>query len=203
MSGGRTESTGKFDVTMTHTEESLLALSHMQYDLFCTRNFIVRNVLSITVIVIGAMYIAKFWGIALIAYGGYLMTSAYSSSNHTVKKLVAAIEASGKGYPSSRYLFTEKGIEITFHPGKEDEEKLLPVGYSDILKLGENADYCYLFPSANGGYCVPKKALGERQQEFVRFIEGKTGKKFYRRRPSPLQRIRDWLRERNSEPYHL
>ena len=97
----------------------------------------------------------------------------------------------------------EKGIEITFHPGKEDEEKLLPVGYGEILKLGENAEYYYIFPSATGGYCVPKKALGEREQEFVRLLEDKTGKKFYRRRPSPMQRIRDWLRQRNSEPYHL
>ena len=29
-----------YEVTMTHTEDSLVALSHMQYDLFCTRNFI-------------------------------------------------------------------------------------------------------------------------------------------------------------------
>lgn len=180
-----------------------MQLSHMQYDLFCARNFIARNILSITVIVIGAMNISKFWGIALIAYGGYLMTSTYSSSNHTVKKTVATIEASGKGYPSSRYRFTAKGIEITFHPGKADEEKLTPVGYGEILKLGENADYYYLFPTSTGGYCVPKKALGDRQQEFVKLVEDKTGKRFYRRRPSPLQRIRDWLRERNSEPYHL
>ena len=193
----------KFDITMVHTEESLTALSHMQYDLVCTRNFIARNLLSLVAIVIGAFYFSHFWGIALIAYGAYLMTSTYSASNHTVKKLTEAIKASGKGFPSSRYLFTEKGIEITFHPGKEDEEKLNPVGYGEILKLGEDGNYYYLFPTANGGYCIPKDKLGDKRKVFAPFVEGKTGKHFYHRRPSPLQRIRDWLVERANEPEHL
>lgn len=193
----------QYEVTMTHTEESLVALSHMQYDLFCTRNFIARNILSVAVIVIGALNFTKVWGILLIVYGGYLMTSTYSSSNHTAKKLVDAIKASDKGFPSSRYCFTDKGIEITFHPGKKDEEKLTPVGYGDILKMGEDADYYYLFPTSSGGYCIPKKELGDREKDFVRFVEQKTGKQFYRRRPSPIQRMRDWLKERNSEPEHL
>ena len=193
----------RYEVTMTHTEESLKALSHMQYDLFCIRNYIARNLLSVAVVVIGAMNFSHFWGIALVAYGAYLMTSTYSQSNYTTKKLVETIKASGKGFPSSRYTFTDKGVEITFHPGKQDEEQLSPVGYGDFLKLGEDAAYYYLFPNSTGGYCIPKEKLGEKQKEFAKFVEGKTGKQFYRRRPSLLQRIRDWFRERNSEPEHL
>ena len=37
----------QYDITMEHNEDSLIALSHMQYDLFCTRNFIARNLLSL------------------------------------------------------------------------------------------------------------------------------------------------------------
>ena len=113
----------RYEVTMTHTEESLKALSHMQYDLFCIRNYIARNLLSIAVVVIGAMNFSHFWGIALVAYGAYLMTSTYSQSNYTTKKLVETIKVSGKGFPSSRYTFTDRGVEITFHPGKKDEEQ--------------------------------------------------------------------------------
>ena len=113
----------RYDITMEHNEDSLVALSHMQYDLFCTRNFIARSLLSLVAIAVGAVYFSRFWGIALVAYGAYLMTSTYSASNHTAKKLTETIEASGKGFPSSRYGFTDKGIEITFHPGKPDEEK--------------------------------------------------------------------------------
>ena len=121
----------------------------------------------------------------------------------TAPLLDGLIHKIGKSCIASRYRFTDKGIEITFHPGKPDEEKLTPVGYGEILKLGEDLNFFYLFPTPNGGYCIPKTALGEKQKDFVSFVEWKTGKKFYRRRPSLFQRIRDWFRERNSEPEHL
>lgn len=193
----------RFEVSFTHTEESLTALSHMQYDLFCTRNFVARNLLSVSVILLGAYFVSRVWGIFLIMYGVYLMTSTYAASNHTVKKLVEQIRASGKGFPSSRYRFEEKGVHITFHPGKADEAELAPVGYGELLKLGEDRNYYYLFPNPHGGYCVPKAALGEKQRDFAAFIEKKTGKRFYRRRPSPLRRLRDWLERRANEPEHL
>ena len=193
----------RFDVTMKHSEESLFALAHMQYDLFCTRNFIARNLLSAALILLGAYFVSRIWGIFLILYGIYLMTSTYASSNHTVRKLIAQIEASGKGYPSSRYRFEDRHIAITFHPGEPDEEDLTPVAYSDLVKLGEDNRYFYLFPNPHGGYAVPKELLGGRQKEFAAFLEEKTGQRFYRRRPSPLRRLRDWLEKRAREPEHL
>lgn len=192
-----------FEITMKHSEESLLALAHMQYDLFCTRNFIARNLLSTALLLTGAYFISRVWGMLLLLYGIYLMTSAYASSNHTVRKLIAQIEASGKGFPSSRYRFGEERIAITFHPGEPDEEELDPVSYGELLKLGEDGKYFYLFPNPHGGYCVPKALLEGRQKEFAAFVESKTGKRFQRRRPSPLRRLREWLRQRASEPEHL
>ena len=193
----------RYDITMEHNEDSLIALSHMQYDLFCTRNFIARSLLSLVAIAVGAVYFSRFWGIALVAYGAYLMTSTYSASNHTAKKLTETIRASGKGFPSSRYRFGDERIAITFHPGEADEEELDPVSYGELLKLGEDGKYFYLFPNPHGGYCVPKALLEGRQKEFAAFVESKTGKRFQRRRPSPLRRLREWLRQRASEPEHL
>ena len=193
----------RFDVTMKHGEDSLFALAHMQYDLFCTRNFIARNLLSAALILLGAYFMSRVWGIFLILYGIYLMTSTYASSNHTVRKLIAQIEASGKGYPSSRYRFEEKRIAITFHPGQKDEEELAPVSYGDLIKLGEDGKYFYLFPNPHGGYCIPKGLLNGKQKEFAAFLEEKTGQRFYRRRPSPLRRVREWMRRRAEEPEHL
>ena len=193
----------KYDITMKHDEDSLFALAHMQYDLFCTRNFVARNLLSMALIVLGAFFISRIWGILLMLYGIYLMTSTYASSNHTVRKLISQIEASGKGYPSSRYRFEDKRIAITFHPGEKDEEELSPVGYAEILKLGEDGKYFYLFPNAHGGYCIPKAKLNDKQRDFAAFVEAKTGKRFQRRRPSPLRRLRDWMEKRANEPEHL
>ena len=192
-----------YKVTMTHNEDSLTALAHMQYDLFCTRNFIARSLISLVAIAVGALYFSKVWGIALLAYGGYLITSTYSSSNHTVKKLVESIEASGKGFPSSQYLFSDRQIDIIYHPGQKDEEKMQPVFYKDLVKLGEDARFFYLFPHERGGYCIPKEELNGQKDSFRSFIEEKTGRRFYRRRPSPLQRLREWFRNRENEPVHL
>ena len=192
-----------FEVSMQHSEESLYALSHMQYDLFCTRNFIVRSLLSLCLIALGVWFFSRFWGILLLAYGCYLMTSAYSASNYTVRKLLEQIKSSGKGFPSSRYRFEENQIGITYHPGQEDEEELEPVAYDKLIKLGEDAKYFFLFPNARGGYCIPKASLGGDVKAFKDFVERKSGQRFYRRRPTPLQRLREWLRRREQEPVHL
>ena len=84
-----------------------------------------------------------------------------------------------------------------------DGEEMEPLRYSAVLRLGEDRDAYYLFRDPYGGYRVPKKALGEREEEFCRFVQTKTGKPFYRRRPTPLQRLREWLRRREQEPEHL
>ena len=131
------------------------------------------------------------------------MTSTYSASNYRVRKLLEQIQSSGSGFPSSRYLFEEGRISIIYHPGKKDEAQLDPVFYSDLVRLGEDGRFFYLFPHESGGYCVPKEAFGEKKEAFRRFIEEKTGQRFYRRRPSPLQLVREWLKRRASEPEHL
>lgn len=192
-----------FDVKMTHSEDSLYAVSHMQYDLFCTRNYIARRILSAALILTGAYFYSHVWGLMLIAYGSYLLTSTYSASNHEVKKLLDRIHSTGEGFPSSRYQFGEKKLEIIYHPGKKDETKLDPVSYSAIIKLGEDRNYFFLFPHSQGGYCVPKEKLGEEEEAFRNFVENKTGQHFYRRRPTPLQRLREWMRKREREPEHL
>ena len=78
----------QYDITMEHNEDSLIALSHMQYDLFCTRNFIARSLLSLVAIAVGAVYFSRFWGIALVAYGAYLMTSTYKIGRASCRERV-------------------------------------------------------------------------------------------------------------------
>ena len=182
-------------ITMRHDEKTLIALSHMQYDLFCTRNYIARNVLAIAAILVGGWYFKHVWGILLLAYGAYLLTSTYASANHTARKLIAAIQADGGRFPSSRYFFEEAQIRIVYHPGEPDEETLDPVGYGAVQKLGEDREYLYLFVSDRGGYMIPKKALGDDVGGFREFIRLRTKMDFQRSRV-PMTRIRAWLYER-------
>lgn len=113
------------------------------------------------------------------------------------------IKKAGEELPSSRYRFFDKQIEITYRPGKKDEETLDPLAYDKLIKLGEDADYFFLFPHSQGGYCIPKKALAGKENAFRDFVEQKTGQRFYRRRPSPLQRLMERMKKRENEPEHL
>ncbi len=182
-------------ITMRHDEKTLMALSHMQYDLFCTRNYIVRSILAMAAILVGGWYFKQIWGILLLAYGTYLLTSTYASANHTARKLIAAIQANGGSFPSSRYFFEDRHIRILYHPGESDEEELDPVGYGAVQKLGEDRAYLYLFTSDRGGYMIPKKALGDDESGFREFIRQRTRMDFQRSR-LPMSRFRAWLYER-------
>ena len=182
-------------ITMRHDEKALMALSHMQYDLFCTRNYIVRSILAMAAILVGGWYFKQIWGILLLAYGTYLLTSTYASANHTARKLIAAIQANGGSFPSSRYFFEDRHLRILYHPGESDEEELDPVGYGAVQKLGEDRAYLYLFTSDRGGYMIPKKALGDDESGFREFIRQRTRMDFQRSR-LPMSRFRAWLYER-------
>ena len=175
-----------FDITMKHTEASLEALAHMQYDLFCRSNRVVRTILSAGMVLLGVMMHEQWWSILAIAYGCYLTTSTYASANRTAHKLTAQIKAAGTDFPGSRFLFDNEGMHIRPLPEKEGEEQLLP--YSNFYGLGEDLQYYYIFRDQYGGYMIPKEQLGERAERFRAFVEGRTGQRF-RSRMAPVLRL--------------
>lgn len=181
-----------YKVTMQHSEESLLSLSRMQYDLFCKSNRIVRSLLSVLFIVIGVAYASEWWGILLVAYGCYLTTSTYSSSTHTAHKLAAQIKASGCGFPCSEYVFGEDSLRIITLPEREELDAL---PYPSILRMGEDTEYFYIFRDSYGGYMIPKAALGEQVQEFRQFVTSRSGQLF-RSRQAPVLRLLSKLSHR-------
>ena len=190
----------KFEVEMQHTEESLQALSHMQYDLFCTKNRIVRTALSLGFVVLGVVYFSHWWGVLAIAYGCYLTTSTYASANHTAHKIAGQLKESGMPFPHSRYLFGKEAIRIISLPG---DEELDPLPYSQVCGLGEDNRNFYIFRDRYGGYVLPKEKLAGREEAFRSFVEGKTGKFFRRRRQTPIRRLIQWMKKRENEAYHL
>lgn len=175
-----------YSVTMRHDEKSLEALAHMQYDLFCRGNRIARSALSVIAVFAGIIRFQDWWGILLIAYGCYLVTSTYSSANHTAHKLAKQIRESGMPFPASRYTFGERAMQIDALEGKEASPE--PLAYAQVCRLGEDAGYFYLFRDQYGGYMIPKEQLGERAESFRAFVEGKTGQRF-RSRLAPVVRL--------------
>lgn len=190
-----------YSVTMTHNEESLEKLSRMQYDIFCKRNLFFRTIIAGVAVVFGVLHFDKFWGILLTAYGCYLLTSKYSSANHTAHKIAKQIKEAKLPFPSSRYSFDDKQMNIY---SLNDSEELAPLAYSAVCRLGEDMEYYYIFRDEYGGYMIPKKELGsdEKIDGFFEFIKQKTGL-VIANRASPYKRLRAWLKQRENEPYHL
>lgn len=188
-----------YEINMKHTESSITALAHMQYDLFCKSNRIAKSCICLVCFAVGAMNVSEWWGLLLICYGGYLMSSRYAAANRTASKLAKSISESGGEHPSSRYLFGENKMRVFTLP---NESELDPLPYSAVEGLGEDLNAFYIFQSRYGGYMIPKSELGEKEREFRAFIEKKTGKMFISRR-TRLPGVRMWLKNRGSEPEHL
>ena len=174
-----------YQATMRHDEKTFQALAHMQYDLFCRKNLVMRTVIGIAAMGAGIVNFSQWWGVLLIAYGSYLITGKYNSANHTAHKLSRQIRESGMDFPSSRYVFRDNAVEIIPLP---ENVNGVPLVYTDIFRLGEDLENFYLFRDRYGGYVVPKAELGEKQAEFRTFIEQKTNQRF-RTQVSPLLRL--------------
>ncbi|MBQ2989863.1 MAG: YcxB family protein [Clostridia bacterium] len=165
-----------YQVTMRHSEKTFTLLAHKQYDLFCRKNYVVRSIISIAAMAAGIIHFSQWWGVLLIVYASYLTSSKYAQANHTAGKLVKGIKAAGLEFPVSRYLFRENAMEIITMP--ENTSLGDPLMYSDVLKMGEDGDYFYLFRDQFGGYMIPKSELEKDVDDFRFFLEQKTGKTF-------------------------
>ena len=168
-----------YTVTMKHSEKSFEALAHMQYDLFCKTNQISRMIISLGSILLGAANMDAWWGVLLLAYGGYMSTSKYASANRTAHKLCAGIKQSGMDFPASRLEFDNTGVSIIALPEQPDQNSRL--AYGDVARLGEDDGYFYIFRDQYGGYMVPRDQLGDNAYDFRAFIEQKTGKRMQSR----------------------
>ena len=174
-----------YNVSMQHTERTFEKLAHMQYDLFCKSNLIVRSVLGMGAVVFGIANMSSWWGVLLIAYGSYLASGKYNSANHTAHKLAKQIRNAGMDFPASRYVFRDDAVEIIPQPQNANSDSLF---YTDILRLGEDGEYYYLFRDQYGGYMIPKADLGENAKSFCAFMEEKTSKTFRNHLP-PLVKM--------------
>ena len=165
-----------YKATMRHSEKTFQSLAHMQYDLFCRGNLVGRSAISFGLMVLGIVNYTQWWGLLLIAYASYLLSSKYAAANHTAKKLAKNIRDSGMEFPSSRFEFQQNAMNIIALP--ENVSSGDPLSYEDILRLGEDREYFYLFRNQYGGYMIPKTELGDKTDDFRAFMENKTGKSF-------------------------
>lgn len=193
----------EFSFEMHHTPESFEKLAHMQYDLFCTTNLVVRLLLSFAFLIVGVNNLNAWWGILLSVYGAYLLNTRYASANHTAHKLTAQLEAAKLPFPASRFCFYADHMDIL--PLPENAGEVSSLAYADFFRMAEDYQYIYIFRDKFGGYMIPKASLQEQEASFRRFLQEKTGKTIYRK-TSPAMRVLNEFKlfaSRKKEPPHL
>ncbi len=193
----------EFEFEMQHTPESFEALAHMQYDLFCATNRMVKFILSLVCLVIGTTNLNVWWGIPLAAYGAFLLNTRYASSNHTANKLTARLEAANLPFPASRFCFYDDRMDII--PLPEGSGEVSSLSYGDFFRMAEDTDHIYIFRNQFGGYMIPKAQIGGNDAVFRRFLREKTGKDI-KKKIRPAQRVFreiQFFQARRNEPPHL
>ncbi len=193
----------EFSYEMQHTPKSFEGLAHMQYDLFCKANLVVRTVISLVCLVYGTTHLEEWWAILLAVYGAYLLNTRYASANHTAHKLTAQLEAAKLPFPASRFCFYDDRMEIV--PLPEGTGEVSSLAYSDFLRLGEDMDYIYIFRDKFGGYMIPKKQIGKDDAVFRRFLREKTGRAIEKKTTPAMRVFREikMFTSQRNEPPHL
>ena len=189
-----------YSIKFQHNEDTFKSLAHMQYDLFCKKNYIARTIIALLCMVFGVLNMDRWWAYLLLAYGAFLATGKYNQSNYTAKKLIDGIKKANLPFPSSRYVFEEKKMRVISLP---DKEELSPLNYSEVAKLGKDKDYYYIFRDEHGGYMIPREKLGTNDDNFAEFIQEKTGQIIISRHTPPYRTMLQKWKKRSSEPYHL
>jgi len=178
-----------FDVTMQHNEKTLLLLSRKQYDLFSGANKMFRSVVGVAGILFGMASSDTWWGFALMAFGCIYMTGTYSGANRKARSLVQAIEDNKMPFPAAKYGFYQDYLEITILPEMEDEAPE-QVPYGELLCVGEDRNYFYLFRNQYGGYMIPKEQLNGQVKAFRQHIESSMGQAVRGNRSPFMQMVR-------------
>lgn len=162
-----------YEVTMQHNADSLLALSRMQYDLFCTRqpyrpHHPQRNTRHHRRVELLRLVGYSAAGVRLLSHHQHLcVTGSHGAQAHRADKAVR------QAFPLLPLLLRERRLHIFAMP---ENKELDPLPYSEVERVGENASYFFIFRDQFGGYMVPKDALGDKVDGFRKFIEEKTGK---------------------------
>lgn len=181
-----------YTFSFTHTRDSIRALSIMHYKLFETGARIVRDITAATMLVLGVVLIQNWWAFLLIFYGSFLLTGRYNSPRRKADKIIKALKESDRSFPSSKYKFDNFGIHV-FETGSEKEEALL--AYKNVYEIGEDGEYLFFFRDRYGGYVISKEVIqgkngDENLDEFRKYVENKTGKKFVKAR-TPFMMLKD------------
>lgn len=153
---------------MQHSAETIQRLSKMQYDTFQMGKKIAQITCGIILIYLGFTMSSSLPVAAIcMLFGCILFTGTNMPAKHRADKIIKAMD--GK-YPKTSYIFMDNAFEIC-------AEEHATIRYSDLIHLGEDAGYLYLYISRTAAYMIDKSTISSLEEVMDR-IANATGKEW-------------------------
>lgn len=172
---------GYFRATMAHNKDSYLALTKMQYLQYGSKFRLLLFELGAMFVVGGVLFEESFFTMLLLMIGCWLIVSGNYLPIIRAERLVR--HAGGK-YPKTEYCFRDEVLEY----GNSIETGTL--AYSDIIRITQDDDFCYLFIENKAAHVIPKAELRPNDfEQFEKFLFEKTGQVWYVKRADFLEKI--------------
>lgn len=173
--------TEHFQATMTHSKESYLALTKMQYQQYGSKFRMLLFEFGAMFVVGAVLFDTSLFTMILLMLGCWLIVSGNYLPVVRAERLVR--HAGGK-YPRTEYCFREEFLEYR----NDIESGTLP--YSGIIRITQDENYCYLFIENKAAHVIPKAEL--RPNDFARFeafLFEKTGQVWYVKRSAMMKAL--------------
>ncbi len=136
--------------TMTHTPQTIQQLSKMQYDTFQMGRKIAQFVCGLILLYIGFMMKSSLVVASIcLLFGCLLITGTNMPARHRADRIIKAMNGN---FPSTDYIFRKEGFEIC-----TENPELVP--YSELIHLGEDENYLYLYISKLSAYMIDKSTI--------------------------------------------
>lgn len=157
----------KYTAKITQTEDSIHALTEMQFNVYQKKLKYGLIAASIAMTVAGVLlYELNKAALALAFIGCILFTNINVYPRYIAGRVIKACE--GK-FPTLVYLFEDKGLKVG--------EDGMSTGYKSVCYMNEDDRYLYIFFNSRFCYLIEKtKVLGENGYSGLKaFLEKKTG----------------------------
>lgn len=152
----------RYSASITHTPATIHRLYKTQLYTYGKLRIIPRTFTGFCLVLSAVMFSLPVWAKALLlAIGAWLIVSQDFPAQIRADKVIQ----SRKSLPSMHYDFSDDGFTVS-------GEGSMNIPYAKISRLVHDNDYCYIFMSSDS-ICMMDKP--ENAEEFMKFIEEKTG----------------------------
>ena len=164
----------KEEICMQHNRESIKLLAKAQYNLFSARTRNGLYLLSLLFIQLGFGAVYDFGptlSYVFLAMGCIMLVNIGATASAKAERTVQDIQNHGGHFPVVKMLFRNSSFDVV-----ENKGAVRTLQYCDLLRLGEDRNFYYLFETTEEGYMVPKAQI--KNSQFRSRLEAAAGQKF-------------------------